>query len=109
MATGLYLNHFDYPSLKVVNPLHFVASRFIRIGEEVTANYTTYSQHAAKHIRESVAAAKLQQPADASLTIWWRQFGKNSRPGARSVQDRNRSWVAAAEDVFWDDHEYERN
>jgi hypothetical protein len=23
--------------------------------------------------RESVAAAKLQQPADASLTIWWRQ------------------------------------
>jgi hypothetical protein len=24
--------------------------------------------------RESVAAAKLQQPADASLTIWWRQL-----------------------------------
>jgi hypothetical protein len=24
--------------------------------------------------RESVARTKLQQPADASLTIWWRQF-----------------------------------
>jgi hypothetical protein len=24
--------------------------------------------------RESVAAAKLQDPADASLTIWWRPF-----------------------------------
>ena len=24
--------------------------------------------------RESVAATKLKQPADASVTIWWRQF-----------------------------------
>jgi SET domain len=51
MAMGWYLNHSDDPNVKVDNRLHFVASRFISIGEELTANYTTYSQHAAEHIR----------------------------------------------------------
>jgi SET domain len=52
MTMGWYLNHADNPNVKVNDRLHFVASRFIGIGEEVTANYTTYSQHAAKHIRD---------------------------------------------------------
>ncbi len=52
MAMGWYLNHSNDPNVKVEERLHFVTTQFIRVGEEVTANYTTYSQHAAKHIRD---------------------------------------------------------
>jgi uncharacterized protein len=52
MAMSWYLNHSNDPNVKVEDQLHFVTTRFIRVGEEVTANYTTYSQHAAIHIRD---------------------------------------------------------
>ncbi|MEO6946582.1 MAG: SET domain-containing protein [Nitrobacter sp.] len=52
MAMGWYLNHSNDPNVHVEDRLHFVTTRFIRVGEEVTANYTTYSQHAAKHIHD---------------------------------------------------------
>jgi hypothetical protein len=51
MAMGWYLNHSDDPNVKVDDRLQFFTSRLITIGDEVTADYTTYSQHASKHIR----------------------------------------------------------
>lgn len=52
MTMGWYLNHSDDPNVEVDDRIHFVAARLIRMGEELTANYTTYSQHAARHIRD---------------------------------------------------------
>lgn len=51
MTMGWYLNHSDYPNVQIDAELQFVTSRPIRLGEELTANYTTYSEHAAFHIR----------------------------------------------------------
>jgi hypothetical protein len=39
-----------------------------------TVDQTVVICHEPSVSRESVAAAKLQDPADASLTIWWRPF-----------------------------------
>jgi hypothetical protein len=39
-----------------------------------TVDRTAVICHEPSVSRESVAAAKLQDPADASLTIWWRPF-----------------------------------
>jgi hypothetical protein len=52
VAVGFYLNRSDDPNASVDNPVSFAASRFIGIGEEVSANYTTYSWLAANHIRD---------------------------------------------------------
>lgn len=52
MAMGWYLNHSDDPNVKVDDHLQFVTSRLIKVGDEVTANYTAYSQHAVKQIRD---------------------------------------------------------
>jgi len=43
-------------------------------GFTVAIDQTTVICHEPSVSRASVAAAKLQDPADASLTIWWRQF-----------------------------------
>ena len=55
MAMGWYLNHSDDPNVKVDDHLHFVTSRLIKVGDEVTANYTTYSQHAVKFATGNVS------------------------------------------------------
>jgi hypothetical protein len=48
---------------------HNVGNRFFS-----ESGLTTVICHEPSVSRASVAAAKLQDPADASLTIWWRQF-----------------------------------
>lgn len=52
MTMGWYLNHSDDPNVQIVELLQFVTCRFIRVGEEVTANYATYSKHASIYIRD---------------------------------------------------------
>jgi uncharacterized protein len=51
MTMSWYLNHSDEPNVTVVPELQFVTSRFVRVGEELTANYTTYSDHALTYVR----------------------------------------------------------
>lgn len=50
MTMGWYLNHSDDPNVRVDGRLQFVSSRLIKVDDELTADYTTYSQGAAKHI-----------------------------------------------------------
>jgi hypothetical protein len=45
-----YLNHSDTPNVTVIPELQFVASRFVPAGEELTADYKSYSDHAGKYI-----------------------------------------------------------
>jgi hypothetical protein len=45
-----YLNHSDTPNVTVIPELQFVTSRFVRAGEELTADYKTYSDHAGKYV-----------------------------------------------------------
>ena len=52
MTMGWYLNHSDDPNVQIDEQLQFITSRFIQVGEEVTANYTTYSKHAPIYICE---------------------------------------------------------
>ena len=51
MAMSWYLNHSEEPNVTVVPELQFVTSRFVPAGEELTANYTTYSDHALAYVR----------------------------------------------------------
>ena len=50
ITMGWYLNHSNDPNVQVDAGLQFVTSRRIRLGEEVTANYTTYSEHASHYV-----------------------------------------------------------
>lgn len=52
ITMGWYLNHSNDPNVHSDATLQFVASRLIRPGEEVTANYTTYSDHAPLYVRD---------------------------------------------------------
>jgi hypothetical protein len=54
ITMGWYLNHSHYPNVQINAGLQFVTARLIRLGEELTANYTTYSEHAAFYIRNWV-------------------------------------------------------
>ena len=49
ITMGWYLNHSDNPNVSVRPEMQFFTSRFVEIGEELTADYTTYSEHAAKY------------------------------------------------------------
>ena len=51
MAMGWYPNHSEDPNVIVDDQFEFVAARLIRVGEEVTTNYTTYSQNAGRRLR----------------------------------------------------------
>jgi uncharacterized protein len=51
MTMSWYLNHSSEPNVKVVPELRFVTSRFVPVGEELTANYTTFSDHASAYVR----------------------------------------------------------
>jgi uncharacterized protein len=44
-----YMNHSDTPNVTATPELQFVTSRFVPAGEELTADYTTYSGHAGKY------------------------------------------------------------
>jgi hypothetical protein len=46
-----YLNHSDEPNVTVVPELQFFTVRFVLLGEELTTDYTTYSDHALTYIR----------------------------------------------------------
>ena len=48
MAIGWYLNHSETPNVEVTPEMHFVAARLIRCGEELTTDYSTYSESAAR-------------------------------------------------------------
>jgi uncharacterized protein len=51
ITMGWYLNHSNNPNVQTDTELRFIASRLIRLGEELTADYTTYSEHAAFYVR----------------------------------------------------------
>ena len=51
ITMGWYLNHSAEPNVRVLPNLQFVSSRFIPRGEEVRADYTTYSNHALSYVR----------------------------------------------------------
>lgn len=51
ITMGWYLNHSESPNVTVTSDLQFVTSGLIAKGEEVLANYSTYSNHALEHIR----------------------------------------------------------
>jgi uncharacterized protein len=44
-----YMNHSDTPNVTATPELQFVTLRFVPAGEELTADYTTYSGHAGKY------------------------------------------------------------
>lgn len=46
-----YLNHSATPNVAVLSDLSLVASMFIRKGEELCTDYTTFSEHASAHIK----------------------------------------------------------
>lgn len=50
MTMSWYLNHSEAPNVIVVPDLQFVTSSHVTAGEELTTNYQTYSDHAAKHV-----------------------------------------------------------
>jgi hypothetical protein len=50
MSMSWYLNHSDEPNVTVVAELQFVTLRFVSLGEELTTDYTTYSDHARTYI-----------------------------------------------------------
>jgi hypothetical protein len=51
MTMSWYMNHSDAPNVTVVSDLQFVASKVIHVGEELTTNYTTFSDHALTYVR----------------------------------------------------------
>jgi hypothetical protein len=50
MTMSWYLNHSDTPNVMVTPELQFVTAKFVTVGEELTADYTTYSDHAVKYV-----------------------------------------------------------
>jgi uncharacterized protein len=52
MTMGWYLNHSDTPNVVVDSQLQCMASTFVAAGNELTADYRTYSDHAAKYVAE---------------------------------------------------------
>jgi uncharacterized protein len=50
MTMSWYMNHSDEPNVTVVPELQFVTSRVVPVGEELTANYTTFSDHASAYV-----------------------------------------------------------
>jgi hypothetical protein len=51
MTMSWYMNHSNEPNVTVVPELQFVTTRFVPVGEELTANYTTFSDHASAYVR----------------------------------------------------------
>jgi hypothetical protein len=52
MTMSWYLNHSDNPNVLVIPELQFVTATFVMAGQELTADYTTYSDHAVKYVGE---------------------------------------------------------
>jgi uncharacterized protein len=50
MTMSWYLNHSETPNVAVISELQFVTSTFVAAGEELTADYKTYSEHAVKYV-----------------------------------------------------------
>ena len=51
ITMGWYLNHSDRPNVVVRDDLHFSTRTRIAAGEELTADYSTYSEQTAAFIR----------------------------------------------------------
>jgi uncharacterized protein len=51
MTMGWYINHSHDPNVKVDEFLQFATSRPVGLGEELTADYLTYSEHASAFVR----------------------------------------------------------
>jgi uncharacterized protein len=50
MTMSWYLNHSDTPNVVVDPQFQCTTSTFVAAGDELTADYTTYSDHAANHL-----------------------------------------------------------
>jgi SET domain-containing protein len=50
MTMSWYMNHSNEPDVTVVRDLQFVTSRVIHVGEELTVNYTTFSDNALTYV-----------------------------------------------------------
>ena len=50
MTISWYLNHADEPNIVADEVVNFVAARLILRGEELTVDYTTFSDHAGPHV-----------------------------------------------------------
>jgi uncharacterized protein len=50
MTMSWYMNHSNEPNVTVVPDLQFVTSRVIHVGEELTVNYTTFSDNALTYV-----------------------------------------------------------
>ncbi len=46
MTIAWYMNHSDQPNVVSDHDVNFVAARVIRMGEELTVDYRTFSDHA---------------------------------------------------------------
>ena len=46
-----YMNHSDAPNVASDRSMTFTAARVIHTGEELTVDYTTFSDHAARHVQ----------------------------------------------------------
>ncbi len=51
-TTSWYMNHSDKPNVAADRSMNFKAARLIRKGEELTVDYTKYSDGAKRRIRE---------------------------------------------------------
>jgi hypothetical protein len=51
MTMGWYLNHSDEPNVRVMERLQFVTTRTVLLSEELTTDYTSFSDHALTYIR----------------------------------------------------------
>jgi hypothetical protein len=58
MTMGWHINHSDNPNVAVVGDLQFVADQHIFAGQELTVDYTRYSDDAAALIRDWTEMAK---------------------------------------------------
>jgi uncharacterized protein len=46
-----YLNHSTAPNVVMLEDLHLIASKFIRKGDELRTDYTTFSERASHHVK----------------------------------------------------------
>lgn len=50
MTMSWYLNHSDAPNVTALRELQFVTSRVVAAGEELTVDYTAFSDHASGYV-----------------------------------------------------------
>lgn len=55
LTVGWYVNHSSTPNLTAISEMKFITNRVIRLGEEITSDYSTYSAHARRFINDWAA------------------------------------------------------